>query len=153
MARPTKLTDQKQSVICEALRKGHTHVTAAHLASITDRTFYNWMERGENPRRRKSDGEPYKDDRPFVQFFQAVKKAEAEGEKVLVDRIHAHSVEKWQAGAWILERRHPERWGKVNKHDITSDGEAITNVTVNIATVDTSTDDESSPDESSPEEE
>ena len=49
----------------------------------------------------------------YVEFLEAVKKAEAEAEALRVSRISKAGKEgNWQADAWYLERRYPDRWGK-----------------------------------------
>ena len=40
-----------------------------------------------------------------------MRRGEAEGEARLVAVVNRASERHWQAGAWILARRHPERWG------------------------------------------
>jgi hypothetical protein len=40
------------------------------------------------------------------------KKAEAEWEVSAITQLRSHGRENWQAIAWLLERRYPERYGK-----------------------------------------
>ena len=59
-----------------------------------------WMARGKQERRG-----------PFRDFWDALKKAEAELVIELVERINAAAARgTWQAAAWTLERRHPEQF-------------------------------------------
>lgn len=46
------------------------------------------------------------------------KRTEIEGEDALVGIIREAAVKSWQAGAWLLERRYPDRWGKRLKTEI-----------------------------------
>jgi hypothetical protein len=46
----------------------------------------------------------------YVQFFDAYKKALADAEADKFERIRQAGATRWQANAWLLERRHPERW-------------------------------------------
>lgn len=104
MGRRTKLTPETHERIIQAVRAGLTHERAAAAAGIDERTFYNWMKRGESSTRGI-----------FFQFFQDIKKAEAEGELALVARIQrAASEGTWQAAAWLLERspRTRPQWGR-----------------------------------------
>ena len=116
MGRRTKLTPEVQDRILQAVRAGLRYREAALAAGIDERTFYNWKRRGEEA---KSG--------IYFQFFQSLKEAEARGELALLARIQAASQETWQAAAWILERRHRERWGR--NLDITSGGHQLIKLT------------------------
>jgi transposase len=101
MARPSKLTDEVEARICDALRLGYPHEAAAAAAGITARTYYSWKSKGE-----KGDGDRY------VQFLHAAKKAEAEGEGALVLDVRKWAAKDWRAAMTLLERRWPERWAR-----------------------------------------
>lgn len=47
-----------------------------------------------------------------IQLSKAMKKADAEREAALVTRIMRASDDSWQAAAWLLERRYPDRYAK-----------------------------------------
>lgn len=47
-----------------------------------------------------------------TQLSKAMKKADAEREAALVTRIMRASDNTWQAAAWLLERRYPDRYAK-----------------------------------------
>ena len=77
-------------------------IQAAAIGGVTYTTLNNWMKKGESA----SSG-------AYVEFLEAVKKAEAEAEALRVSRISKAGKEgNWQADAWYLERRYPDRWGK-----------------------------------------
>ncbi len=63
--RPTALTAEIQTRICEALRVGNTRTAAAAHAGIVRATFYNWLDRGANPRR-TTRGKIFKADEDFL---------------------------------------------------------------------------------------
>ena len=111
MGRPTKLTPEVQAIIVEAIEKGNDKTVAARLAGIGESTFYAWMERGEQA---KSG--------VFLEFREAVKKAEAEAEQHFVGVIKAASADTWTAAAWWLERKYPERWGRKERQQIEHEG-------------------------------
>lgn len=100
--RPSKFNPQVQVKICRALRNGHYLETAARLAGICYDTLREWVKRGEG-------GDP-----EFSEFAADIKKAIASSESELLQQIFEAARDKstWQAGAWILERRFPDRWGK-----------------------------------------
>lgn len=113
--RPIKLDDEIQNRIVTAIRAGNYIETAAAYAGINKSTLYSWLKRGErerqrvakNPRARVTQKE-----RPFVEFSNAVERALAEAEIRDVAVIGKAAEEQWQAAAWRLERKFPERWGR-----------------------------------------
>ena len=118
MGRPTKLNSEVQNRICDALRAGNTRRVSAIYGGIGERTFYDWIERGDNPKLKK-DGTPYKDDEPFVQFSQAVTRAEAECEVWHVANVKKQASGDWRASIEWLKRRKPKDW--TEKQQIESD--------------------------------
>lgn len=132
MPRPTKLTPQVQKRLVSAIRAGNSIEASAASAGIDERTFYNWMKQGQS-----EDGP----DEIYIQFFQDIKKAQAYAEMKSLATVRKAgsgyqtktvktttkqdgSVEtvvtvgkeiNWQAAAWYLERKYPERWGNTQK--------------------------------------
>ncbi|MBH8598606.1 MULTISPECIES: hypothetical protein [unclassified Thermoactinomyces] len=102
MARPTKLTPDIQKKIVSIIRLGHYIETAAAYAGISKQTIYNWMRQGAREEKGK-----------YRNFHDAVTKALAEAEiRELAYIDQAAKKGSWQAAAWILSRRFPNRWGK-----------------------------------------
>lgn len=101
MGRPSKLNPEVQKRICDALKTGAAHKHAAEYGGIDEATYYNWVDRG------KKEGKGM-----FFEFFQAVKKTEAEAVTQLLATITLAARTHWQAACWILERRHPEEYGR-----------------------------------------
>ena len=97
---PLKLNAELQERLLSYLRKGNYVETAAACAGIHKDTFYEWMKRGA------------KGEEPYASFAEAVHAALAEGEAQDLERIGNAASEQWQAAAWRLERRHPERWSR-----------------------------------------
>lgn len=102
--RKSKLNKDRQKRICDAIRRGLHLDTAARLAGIDPSTFWRWMKYGEEGR-----------SQTYRNFYKAVKEAEAEAEERLVGHIESAALKCWQAAAWILERRHPERWARTDR--------------------------------------
>lgn len=79
-----------------------TRERAASYAGIGLSTFHEWMSNG-----RDDELGIYSD------FSEAVKRAESEGIAINLKNIHTAAQDgNWQASAWILERRHPDEYGK-----------------------------------------
>ena len=131
MTRPTKLTPQVQKRLLTAIRAGNSIEASSAASGIDERTFYNWMKQGQS----EDSADIY------VQFFHDIKKAQAHAEMKSLAAIRKAgagyqtktvktttkqdgSVEivetigkefNWQASAWYLERKYPERWGNTQK--------------------------------------
>lgn len=116
MARPTKLTPDLQEKICQAIRAGNYLETAAAYAGISKVTLHEWMRRGRREMERVEEAEGRarirKKEAPFVEFLNSVEKALAEAEVRDVILIGKAAEVNWQAAAWRLERKFPDRWGR-----------------------------------------
>lgn len=92
----------------ELIEKAYRYVAAGNYIEtvcvylgISKNTWYTWLKKGEKQRQGI-----YRD------FYDAIKKAEAEAEMRNVAIIQEAARDTWQAAAWFLERKYPERWGK-----------------------------------------
>jgi hypothetical protein len=103
--RPTKFNKEIAETIINLVAQGNYFDTACKVAGIDYTTFRNWIIKGEEEQKGQ-----------FYDFFNAIKRAEAEAEAKRVELIlRAGMVEDWKANAWYLERRYPEKWGKVDR--------------------------------------
>lgn len=113
VGRPRSIDDPNiRARIIAAVRRGQSRTIAAQLAGIARATLMNALARG----RCGESG--------FVDFLDAIKTAEAQFERNALQRIHrASRLGTWQAAAWLLERRHPQRWGakKEIRHGLTDE--------------------------------
>ena len=108
MTRPIRLTKKVKEAIYRGIRLGLAYDRAAQLAGITPRTFYSWKAKGIAKKA------PI-----YIQFLHELKKAEIEGEAAAINEIvKASRKGTWQASAWLLERRFPDRWSRVQKFEI-----------------------------------
>ena len=114
MPRPTKLTPETQAKIIKALDAGNYFETACGYAGIDKSTAYKWMQRGQQ----EKSG-------IYFDFFNAVEKATADAETSMVAIIKLASRDTWQAAAWWLERRAPDRWGRQRQEITGKDGGEI----------------------------
>jgi hypothetical protein len=102
--RPTNLTPEVHTAFVEAIKRCWYIETACALVGVGRSTVYGWMRRG----RKETEG-------PFAEFLDDVKKAAAEQEADCLDGIRLAGADHWQARAWLLERRYPDRWS--NRRD------------------------------------
>jgi transposase-like protein len=113
MARPSKLTPETKDRIVAAIRAGNYAEPAARSAGISEATYHRWMKRGE----RESKG-IYRD------FYEEVRRAEADAEVEAVARLRKAMPDDWRACLSYLERRYTERWGRRRAHEHTGAGGA-----------------------------
>ncbi|MDM7920622.1 MAG: hypothetical protein QUS12_15895, partial [Methanosarcina sp.] len=91
---------------------------AAVAAGIDEKTFYNWMRKGEEL---KSG--------IYFQFFQYIKECQAKAVELHLKLITKAANEgSWQASAWILERRHPEEFGRRENVNVKAEVETQNNI-------------------------
>lgn len=92
--RKGKYTPDVIKRIVDAVRLGCPYKLAAQYGGISHETFYDWIKN-------KSD------------FSDQIKNAEAEAVMTRIANIRlAAKNGAWQADAWLLERRHPEEFGR-----------------------------------------
>lgn len=96
-----KLDSEMHKRIVACIERGLTYARTSQACGIGYSTFKQWMARGRQEKRGM-----YKD------LAAAVKKADAMGEAWHLDNIKKHASKTWQASAWFLERKFPERWAK-----------------------------------------
>lgn len=136
--RPTKLTPGIADAIVAAIREGCPYEVAAQTTGVSQTSIYAWKARGE----RESTG-------PYADFLKAIKRAEADAELEAIERVRGigfggvvigrrivtqrngdviedvtYSHPQWQAFAWYLERKYPDRWGRRDRVDVTVRKEA-----------------------------
>ena len=129
--RPSKFVPAAAAAVLGHVRRGSPRHIAANAAGLGRSTLMRWMARGKKEHRGQ-----------FRDFWDAIKKAEAEAVVTSLERIQAAGkggalvsrtsvtnshgittvIEKfaqpiWTADAWLLERRHPDEFA-VNAREI-----------------------------------
>lgn len=150
--RPSKLTPRLRDQIVGYVRVGNFASVAARAAGIGESTFYRWMERGERAatdleelatmtraqlmrvareRRMKIPARAARadvlelvvaSDAPYREFREAIKGAEAQAEAAAVVVIREAMPTSWQAAAWYLERRYPDRYARRERTEVSGPG-------------------------------
>ena len=104
--RPTKYTTELGEQIVNLVRAGNYVETAANASGVSKNTIYDWMRKGA------------RGDKRYTTFSDAINKAMAQSEMWDLAQIaKASAGGSWQASAWRLERKHPERYGRKDKHE------------------------------------
>jgi hypothetical protein len=125
VGRPTKITKEIQDKIIMLIKAGNYMETAASYVGLAQSTIRDWMRRGSREEERLNkdqDARPIKSETPFMEFSVAIRKAQADAEIRDVNTIGRASLLSWQAAAWRLERKYPDRWGKRESHEISGPG-------------------------------
>jgi hypothetical protein len=97
----TKLDTEMHKRLVAYVERGLTYARAAQACGIGYSTFKQWMARGRKEKRGI-----------YADFAAAIKKADAVCEGWHLENIRKHAVKSWQASAWTLERKFPDRWTK-----------------------------------------
>jgi len=108
------LTPELQKQIVKALKDGAYIETAAASVGIHRSTLHDWLRRGARERRRLSKSKrarPKKREAPFVAFSDTIQRVMADSELDDLRTIKKASKRHWQAAAWRLERKYPDRYG------------------------------------------
>lgn len=104
---PHALTPAKVDLILNAIERGVSRTASFGLAGIPIR--YQDVYRAKA----KLQLEPYQT------LFDLMEIAEARNETTLVQRWEHHTRDSWQAGAQLLSRRFPNRWGDKRTLELT----------------------------------
>lgn len=110
--RPSKINDEICEEIVKYIKAGNYPEVAASLAGIDRVTFYRWIKKGA-----RAESGIHKE------FCNSVKKAEDYAEAAAVERIRKAGKDNWQALAWWMERKHPDKWGRKQRVEMEHSGE------------------------------
>lgn len=109
--RPTQLTPEIIDKVAELLPVAMYMESVAAMIGVAKKTVYDWIRRGAREEKRIANGEkPDPKEAIYASFSHAVKKAMADGEREILEAIRQAVRTQWQAGAWLLERRFPQKW-------------------------------------------
>lgn len=118
MARPTKLTPDRALGIVELVRNGNYKKVAAAAHGVSERTLYDWIERGQGDIAAGRDT-------VFAQFAQSLARAEAESESSLVQSVLNAIPDDPKLALEILSRRYPARWARTTRPEDTTDDHRV----------------------------
>lgn len=103
--RPCLLTPSCKAILLKAIEEGMPLKQAAMAAGVSYDSMNRWRKRGE------SENEPLM----FRKFCKELQRSEAIAMQRLIGRIQAAGETDWKASAWMLEKRFPEEFGKVQR--------------------------------------
>lgn len=104
----SKITPEVVEKILQAVRTGSSVEAAALYAGVPRQTFFDWLKKGRSgPHAYK----PYRD--LALSLDEALGVFEANANALIAKAAH----EQWQAAAWQLERKFPDRYGRRTRID------------------------------------
>ena len=101
--RPSKFTEKRRNDIIDAVSHRIPYEMAAEANGITLSTLYEWFKIGREHTERGIDSD-------YTIFSEGLKRAEMQKVREHTDMIAAKP-ERWQADAWLLERRWHKHFG------------------------------------------
>lgn len=127
--RPLTLTEPLIKTIAANIKVSQYVETAITAAKVPKQTYYDWLTTAAVARDKIDNGTaPSRltaKEQMCMRLSDSVKEALAEAE--LDDNRLIQAAAKsgaWQAAAWRLERRHPDRYGKRDHHTLAGDADA-----------------------------
>lgn len=111
--RRSKLTPEVKNEFVQLIAQGVYIRQACEFIGVAEATVYNWMARGSNELTRlenNSKARPIKKESIYVEFFQAVKRADSQAEVRAISYWQAAIKDDWRAAREFLARRYPDRW-------------------------------------------
>ncbi len=102
IGRPSKFTKERRDAIIDAISHRIPYEYAALANGICEETLYEWLRVAKVHHAEGIDSE-------YTAFSEAIKRAEMTRMREHSDMIAAKP-ERWQADAWLLERRWPKHY-------------------------------------------
>ena len=117
--KPRKLNDTMITALSTVIAEGNYYITACSLCGISEPAFYGWINQAE----KDYNNGLTDDESPYLRLVKALKKAEAKAEAEFLSVVKEAAVKKkeWLPAMTFLERRHPDRWGRKDRNQITID--------------------------------
>jgi len=116
--KPAFCDELKREAIMNGFRLGCSKAAVAKMVGVSYETMRLWFQKGTETRQKI-----------YNEFVKEAQDAIRQGMMRRLLRIDKAAVDSWQADAWMLERMHPDLFGKpqarveVNQQDDNDDGE------------------------------
>jgi len=114
-----KLTKELVQRAVQLKKGGANHKDIAAAIGVGECTFSRWINNPKNALQR--------------QLQQELKKAEADYKNALLAVIAKQAKERdWKAAAWLLERKYPEEYARVDRVQAEVKAEGMAEITVTV---------------------
>lgn len=93
--------------LCDYVSEGYSIQDTCVMAGISQTSYYNWVNQGE-------EDFTIGKDTIYVELLQGVKRANSSYKHKLQENIRKAGLDpnKWQANAWLLERKYYKEFGR-----------------------------------------
>lgn len=115
MPRKMSLTKEVIDSIAKAISNGLNNNDACSIAGVSRASFYSWLKDAEEALRNPEAKKKIKHVGLKLELLDAIKNAESKYKLFHLQNIMQASRSTWQASAWILERKYPEEFGKIDR--------------------------------------
>ena len=116
----SKLTPKVSDAICAAIAAGNYVEVAASAGGVTKQAVYKWLSRGRDEAARIEEGHAArKTEAMYVDFVDAVTRAEQQAEADAVRIWREQMPDDWRAAKEYLARRFGDRWGDRQRVEMT----------------------------------
>lgn len=121
------MNDSLSETLADYLKQGLYMREACALAGVSRDSVYSWLRQGSKDRKEGNDT-------PEARFSDIIKRAMAEAESDAISAVRAAGKNPafWQAEAWFLERRYPDKYGKRDRVALEHSGQ----MGIGVASVD-----------------
>ena len=113
--RPSNLTVERKKTLITNIELGLNLEQACKASGVGYSTFREWMRVAEGTHPLRSPKPGSAEHKMYTEFSEEINIAIANSELKLLQKIDKQVSTDWRAGAWILERRFPQRWSNQNR--------------------------------------
>jgi len=115
--KPRKLKDSMIQALSDVISQGNYYITACAICGISEPCFYGWLNQAE----KDTENGLTEEDSLYVRLVKTLKKAEAKAESDFLATVRSAAITKkeWLPAMTFLERRHPDRWGRKDRSQVT----------------------------------
>lgn len=112
MPRKFRLNEDLIKDLCKYISNGLTNKDACAVCGVPEETFYSWLRDAEN-------GEGNKSHLALkIKLGQSLKKAESQFKAHHLGNINKCAEGDWKASAWMLERKFPKEYARVDRNAV-----------------------------------
>ena len=112
MPRKLTLNDELIENLCKCISNGLNNKDACAMCGVTEDTFYKWLREAEDTKSRVNHRELK------IKLAESLKKAEAKFKAFHLGNITKSASGDWKASAWILERKFPKEFARIDRNAV-----------------------------------
>lgn len=119
MPRRPKLTKELIQEFCKYVNNGLSVKDCCDIVGIAQATFYRWQTEAETGfKEGKKELGLAANLKLKRELSEEIKKAETKFKAFHLNRITTASSEDWKASAWMLERKYPKEYARIDRNAV-----------------------------------